>query len=292
MTDVHLNIVIDPDAGVCPGVRRALKMVEVNLAKDILVAVGDVIHNKREINRLAELGLDTVDQNKVSDKTGLNRLKNKKAFIRSHGVAPELRALLESSASEIIDGTCGNVKKVQKLIEQFDKDGYQILVVGKANHPEVIGLIGHCVCNAVVLEEKNDLKKVRREKSVLLAQTTVSPEKFSRFRQSVIEQIPDVKVIDTTCPYIQKRRQKLVRFCHTVDVVLMVGGRQSSNTGILYELCQKVNSRSYRLESEDDIDMFWFRDGDTVGITGSASTPEWQLKKIADFIRSPFKGSK
>ncbi len=283
--ELKLNIVIDPGAGVCPGVRRALKMIEQNLGKNRLVAVGDIIHNKREIERLSTLGLLTVDQDKIKDKTVLDDLRRKKAFIRSHGVAPSLRTLLESTADEIIDGTCGNVKKVQKLVEQYDNAGYRILVVGKARHPEVIGLIGHARNGAIVLQDESDITDLCPEKSVLLAQTTVSPEKFSRFRRLVKEKMPDVTVIDTTCPYIKKRQEKLVRFCRSVDVVLMVGGKQSSNTGILYELCRRHNPQSYRLVSEKDVHKDWFRDGDTVGITGSASTPAWQLKQIADYCK-------
>jgi len=277
-----MKVIIDAEAGACPGVRRAIRMVESSLSgKSRLLALGPVIHNERELERLAKIGLETIQQDSVSQSKALNGVKDRSLFVRTHGLSPHIRDKLLRAGADLIDGTCPRVRRVQELIEQHYFRGLQILIVGKAEHPEVLGLLGHCEQMGVVLEKESDRKRIDYSRpSILIAQTTVNPAKFQKWKQMLSERIEHLICVDTTCPQINARHEKLRAFAASVDVLLMVGGSKSSNTGVLFEVCKAVNPRSYRIERPENISDSWLAGAHLVGVTGSASTPFWQLEDV------------
>jgi len=281
-----MRIVIDPQAGPCPGVRRALKMAEENLSKQSeLVALGPVIHNQREMNRLVEEGLQTISQESAEYAEDIGHLANRKLLIRTHGITKQLRKKLDAANVQLIDATCSIVRRLQQLVQKHHEQGHQIVIVGKAGHPEVTGLLGYCDNRGIVIESESDLDRIDRSRKVfLLAQTTVDQAKFLHIREKLFSRHPDMIAMNTTCAQINRRHEQMSRFAASVDVVLFVGGKNSSNTAVLHNVCRQANPRSYRIESLADLDSTWLQASDTVGITGGASTPLWQLQQVEDYL--------
>jgi 4-hydroxy-3-methylbut-2-en-1-yl diphosphate reductase len=279
-----LKIVIDENAGVCPGVAKAIKLVEERLNQEqSLTSLGSVIHNYYEIERLKEKGL-RVDSGNDPERPFKHK-ENNCYFVRSHGIPKAYTARLEIENVDYIDGTCSIVKRVQKRIEEFYNDSFQIVIIGKKTHPEVIGLNGYCNNEAVVVREDDDIEQINPHlKTVMLAQTTIGKERFKDMAKKIKTVVNDLEIVDTTCNHINKRNNNLAEFAQVVDVVLMVGGSTSSNTGVLHNICYEQNKRSYRIESAGEIKHAWFKPDDCIGITGSASTPLWQLELVKDFL--------
>ena len=273
-----MNIIIDPNAGPCPGVRRAIEIVEKKLESDNLTAVGPIIHNSVEVKRLEKKGLFTVEQNRVKNEPDL--IKTNSIFIRSHGISPSLRRDLESD-SMIVDGTCPKVAAIQSLVKEYYDKGYQIIITGKSNHPEVEGLNGYCEGNACVITDERDIDSIpESDNYFLVSQTTFSQERFEKIRDAVISKYPNTEYKDTTCTQVRKRHKNIRHFASEVDVLLLIGGKNSSNTRVLYDRACRINSNTFWIETFEEIDREWFKDCDSIGITGSASTPLWQLYEI------------
>lgn len=280
-----MNVFIDPRAGFCGGVRRVVKMAEQHMSETglPLVSLGDVIHNEVEIQRLKTLGLSGTSHDVLEGGgNGTNKL-----LIRAHGEPPETYEKASRLGIEIIDGTCPVVTRSQDIARAHYLSGEQVVIVGKPYHPETIGIRGHCDNQAFVVYEQSDVDKLDpRKKTFVLAQTTVARDWF----QTRIAWIKarcadvDVQVENTLCRFVVGRDRDLEKFAAEVDVVIMVGGTQSSNTKVLYEVCKRINDRSYLVVTENDLDLAWFRPDDTVGVTGSASTPHWLLERVRHFI--------
>jgi 4-hydroxy-3-methylbut-2-enyl diphosphate reductase len=282
-----MRIVIDPQAAPCPGVQRAITIVEENLQDiDPLFALGPVIHNQDEMDRLTAKGLQTINQAGAESSEDLASLSGRRLLIRTHGIGEDLRNRLLHEKTRLIDATCPIVRRVQRLVQKYYLQGYQIVIAGKPKHPEVLGLLGHCGKQGVVVENETDLTMVDlNRKTFLAAQTTINPAGFFAIRDKLINSGCDVIAIDTTCRHIGKRHQQIERFASTVDIVLLVGGKSSSNTTVLYDVCRHANSKSYRIESFADVEREWLRPDDVIGITGSASTPLWQLAKVQEYLQ-------
>ena len=282
-----MKTVIDSHAGPCPGVRRALRLLEQELQQHgESVALGDVIHNPAEVARLQAAGLKTVAQEQV-EQGNLNDMRGRRVFIRSHGVSEQLLRALEQERAVIIDGTCATVAHIQKKIRSYFEQGFQILIVGKAGHPEVKGLKGYCQDQAVIISSEADFYKIDwTAKSLLVAQTTVDPLLFKKIGDQLKERLTDLTILDTTCRQVSRRHQNIRNFASNVDVLLLVGGKNSSNTNILYQAARDINHRTYWIESSAELNEEWFIHQEIIGITGSASTPMWQLYEMQQAVES------
>ncbi|MBN1479401.1 4-hydroxy-3-methylbut-2-enyl diphosphate reductase [candidate division KSB1 bacterium] len=282
-----MKVIIDTHAGPCSGVKRALRMIEDELKQNNNVAtLGPVIHNQVEIDRLNELGVVTLDQESVSQ-NNFNVERGKRMIIRAHGIAKNLRNQLVNAGFELIDGTCPTVLKIQKDIERYYRDGYQILIVGNPNHPEVKGLNGQCDNQAAILQSEDDIDHIRfSDKALLISQTTVAFNKFLAIQKKILQIAPHVIVKDTICRQVNSRHENIRNFAADVDVVLLVGGKNSSNTRVLFEIAKQSNPHTFWIERQEDIDGGWFAGCHCIGITGSASTPVWQLEHIKTYVES------
>ena len=251
-----------------------------------LVAIGPLIHNNAEVTRLQQRGLATVDQS-VVENGDFSAVKGKNVFVRSHGVSEKLMHGLQKAAGKVIDGTCPKVAVIQKLIRQNYKQGRQIVIIGKAGHPEVAGLNGSCENTAVIIQSKDDLDKIDASRPIfLVSQTTISHRKFIDLMEKIVQINAHVLVKDTVCRQVMNKDKELRNFAASVDVLLLVGGKHSSNTAVLYDISKSVNPYSYWIESEKDIDSGWFSDDMTVGVSGSASTPMWQMQQVFDYLQN------
>lgn len=279
-----MKVLIDPRSGFCGGVRRVVKMAEKYMTEtgDTLVSLGDVIHNEVEIARLNQMGLTGTSHEILEDANA-----PKKILIRAHGEPPETYEKAKKMGVDIIDGTCPVVTRSQNIARTHYLNGEQVVIIGKPYHPETIGILGHCDNKALVIYSEDDIQKLDPlKKTFILAQTTVSAEWF----QERIEWVKshcnevEVQVENTLCRFVVGRDRDLEIFAKEVDVIVMVGGTKSSNTKVLFGVCKEVNPRSYSVVTEDEIDFNWFNPEDTIGVTGSASTPHWLLERVRNYI--------
>ncbi len=274
------RIIIDENAGPCGGVKRVIHLAEKNLAAGVKTAsLGAVIHNNVEIDRLSELGLDTVDQSEFV-RVGQGGEK-RKLLIRAHGEAPAVFHQAEELGIDVVDGTCPVVTRSQKYARMYHERGYQIVVIGKPKHAEVIGILGHCDDQAKVVHDEADVEQLDPERpTYVLAQTTISDEMWNSMLAAIQKRVHDVVWRNTICAFVSDRETELRAFAASCDVMLFVGGFNSSNTKVMYDVCLQVNPRAHWIETAAEIDSKWFEGAETVGISGSASTPQWLLERI------------
>ncbi|MBN1968226.1 MAG: 4-hydroxy-3-methylbut-2-enyl diphosphate reductase [Candidatus Delongbacteria bacterium] len=278
---MKINVEIDSKSGVCGGVQRAIKMVESRLKTDTkpVFVNGELLHNRLEMERLIDAGL------KVNE--NVCEVERATIFIRTHGVGKNFIDKAKLCGNEIIDATCPKVRRSQDKVEEFYKSGYQIVIVGKINHPEVIGLLGYCNNEAIVIYSEDDFFKIDlTKKTAILTQTTVAQNQFFDLVEKLKRILPDLLVADTLCSFVENREFELDSFARKYDVIVFIGGNNSSNTKVMYERISKINSRSHLIENPFQIERSWFIDGDKVGVSGSASTPLWQIEEVAEKIKS------
>ena len=289
-----MKVIVDKNAGFCWGVVRAIDFAEKELeSAGKLYSLGEIIHNPIEVERLKKKGLKVISHDE------LKNVKDAKVLIRAHGEPPETYKLAEKYGVEIIDATCPVVAKLQSRIRQFYLDGYQIVIFGKREHPEVIGLVGQCDGNAIVIKSVDEVSKIPlKGKIVLFSQTTMSKEMFYRIKEEIEKRVEELIVLnpedtavefhakDTICGQVSGRDKKLKAFAKDVDVVVFVAGRNSSNGRVLYEICKSENPRTYFIESISEIDPSWFKGCETVGVTGATSTPQWLMEKVKEAIEN------
>lgn len=277
-----MKIIIDDSAGFCPGVQRTIQLAE-NLLQSHpeVYSLGWLIHNESEISRLQEKGLKLVDHRSV---------KNIKipatVLVRAHGEPPLTFEQLKKQGVEIVDGTCPIVRRSQKKIESYSRQGYQIVFVGKKNHPETVAMSGYSQQPIIVVEHISDLKDINpSQKSVVLAQTTIDADFFNSVLQELRQRGISFITENTICRYILNRDKKIKQLTRHSEVIIVVGGKNSSNTAVLYQKCKGINPDCYWIQDPDEIKKEWIEETPQVRIIGGTSTPIWILQKVKDHIQ-------
>jgi len=287
-----MKIEIQPGSGFCFGVTRAVEVIEKNLqATGRLNCLGQVVHNPVEIKRLQDLGMVQVSHSEIDHMEGGNLL------VRSHGEPPATFEKAAQRGINIIDATCSVVKKLQfrikKVCEEYPER--QILIYGNPGHPELVGLAGQTQNRAIIIDDKyKGLEKVDFSKPlVLFSQTTQSIEGFNELvaliKTRVIENghNPDKLFVyhDTICRQVSQRGPGIKDFARKHDVMIFVGGKNSSNGKYLFGLCSGENPKSYFIETPEELQKSWFENFKSVGVSGATSTPLWQLKDVVEAIK-------
>lgn len=287
-----MKVTIDTFSGFCWGVVRTIEIAEQELAEGKpLYSLGEIIHNPMEIERLGEKGLETVG------KSDFERLRGSKVLIRAHGEPPETYKLAMEHGITIVDATCPVVTKVQERIRKFYLDGYQVVVFGKKDHAEVIGLVGQTNGEAIVVKSEKELDGIRLDKkTVLFSQTTMDKPAFHLLKDELKKRIKDLVVSsfedeavefhakDTICGQVSGRDKKLREFARSHDVVVFIAGRHSSNGKVLFDIAKDENPRTYFIERSSEIQKEWFSDAKTVGVSGATSTPQWLMEQVKTAI--------
>ena len=282
---MKLTVEIDPRSGFCNGVVRAVEQAENYLQySPRLYSLGAIVHNSVELDRLKRKGLEIISFEEAS------RLKNDVILVRAHGEPPETYEMARRNNLQVIDCTCPVVLRLQERVRdtwnRLRESGGQVVIFGKKGHAEVNGLVGQTGGEAIVVSSVDDLDKIDFSRPVaLFSQTTKDPDEFKEIAGSICRQRPDAEVYDTICRQVAQRHKSLVEFAQQHSVILFVSGRESSNGKVLFDICRRVNPRTYVLEHAAQIDMSWFQDGDRVGICGATSTPKWQLEEIFIYLR-------
>lgn len=284
-----MKVEIDSHSGFCAGVIRAIDKAEKFLAeKSPLYSLGEMVHNEAELKRLASLGLIPVNHE------ALEKLSSKDTLlIRAHGEAPATYEKLKTLGINIIDCTCPVVLKIQESIrESYERHEAKgtIIIFGKIGHPEVLGLMGQAGDDAVVVESLEQLKEKLAKGEVsgpveIFSQTTMSPVGYERICSYLTENLSDITVHDTICRQVAYRHRELADFAKKHDAVVFVSGKQSSNGHVLFEFCKSVNSRTYRVGDESELQASWFKGAESVGVCGATSTPKWLLEKVAERVK-------
>lgn len=282
-----MEVIIDDNSGFCFGVVRAIGEAESALERvGDVYSLGDIVHNRVEVQRLEQLGLHTISHEDMP------RLEGRTLLIRAHGEPPRTYRMAEELGITVIDATCPVVARLQRrLREAYDKMqevGGSVVLLGKRGHAEVIGLTGQADDDVVVVENEADLNNVDFSRPIyFLSQTTQSIALFNQLAEEIKVRAKGVTVNidDTICRRVAGREALLADFSRSVDVVIFVSGRKSSNGRVLYEVCRGANPRSYNVEESSEIDWSWLEGAERVGICGATSTPRWLMEQVAEAIK-------
>jgi len=279
-----LNIEIDNKSGFCFGVVKAIEKAEEELEKgSTLYCLGDIVHNEEEMERLQRLGLVTVNHEQY------NQLHNVKVLIRAHGEPPSTYETARKNNITLIDATCPVVLKLQSRIkknyEELASEDGQIVIYGQTGHAEVKGLVGQTDGKAIVIEEEKDLDKIDFSKKVhLFSQTTKDIEHYHHLIEEISKRMvkkDDFKFSDTICRQVANRIPNIINFAQQNDVILFVGGKQSSNGKVLYEHCKSINPQTYYISDCKQVNELEIQKDKKIGICGATSTPKWLMDCIA-----------
>ena len=210
-------------------------------------------------------------------------------IIRSHGISEEIYSQLKKKDVKIIDATCPFVAKIHRIVKEKHKAGYQIVIAGNANHPEVEGIKGWCGNNAAIIESIEDAEKVvlnMDRKVCVVAQTTFNYKKFKDIVDILLKKSYDIDVMNTICNATEERQTEAGTIAGQSDAMLVIGGKHSSNTQKLYEICKKECSDTYFIQTLDDLDLNKLQSFRSVGITAGASTPNNIIKEVQTYVRN------
>ena len=269
-----MKVLVAEKCGFCHGVRNAIRVAEKTLAeKKGVYSLGPIIHNRDMVEQLAKSGLKTVSK--------IEEIQSGTVLIRSHGAAPKQIAKLREKDLNIIDATCILVKRVQHIATEFENNGYEVVIIGEENHPEVQAVVG-CARNVIVIANESDLNRLPENARLgVVCQTTQSPEHFGRMLGAIGRtNFSELKVINTLCKEAIKRQESAVRLCKQVDIMFVLGGLESANTRRLAELCRTVNKQTYHLQNWDELDQSLLTGEKTAGVTAGASTPDWIIDEF------------
>ena len=287
-----MYVEIDKNSGFCFGVVRAISKAEAALGElgGEVYSLGDIVHNRMEVQRLESLGLRTVTHDDMASLAGRD------LFIRAHGEPPTTFRRAEELGIRVIDATCPVVAQLQRKVvaahEQMKAVGGQVVILGKRGHAEVVGLAGQVEEPTIVVEREEDLQQIDFTRPMFfLSQTTQSLALFWSLAERMKERLQSedmLTVDDTICRRVSNREKALSEFVTRFDVVIFVCGKKSSNGRVLFNVCRKHNERCYNIEEESELQSEWFDNCQRVGICGATSTPAWLMTRVADAIRERF----
>jgi small subunit ribosomal protein S1 len=274
-----MRIYLADKAGFCFGVKRAISTAFKAAGKGRVYCLGPLIHNPQEVDRLRREGVETVD-----DFTSLG--PGDSLIIRSHGVPPQVLAQVREKGLTVIDLTCPFVGKAQRDADTLRLEGYQVIVVGEKKHPEVQSILGYAGDNAVAVDTAADVEKLTLKTRLgVVAQTTQSYGNFSEIVLTLLRISKELKVFNTICSSTKERQDAARVLAKQVDVMIVVGGRNSANTTRLATLCREEGKPAYHVETADEIQPEWITSIETVGVTAGASTPDWIVEGVIETLK-------
>ena len=253
-------------SGFCFGVKRAINMVlkELEKTQGPLYTIGPIIHNPQMVEMLREKGVIPIDD--------IFGLEEGVVVYRTHGIKKEEEDYIKEKKNlRAIDATCPFVKRVRKYALYLEKNGYTVVIVGDKNHPEVKSVLSYLHNDGMVLQKSASF---RAKKIGVVSQTTLDADTFTGVVGGLLEGAGEIRVYNTICESTQVRQKEAAALSSSVDAMLIVGGRNSSNTTKLYNIVRKIQPRTYHIETEADLEPEWFSGTEKVGITGGASTPD------------------
>ena len=279
-----MEVTVAKSAGFCFGVKRAVDMVYEEAVKERKVyTLGPIIHNEQVVEEFAEKGVQVLES--VEE---LEDGEDATVIIRSHGIAKKVFQQLEDKKVRIIDATCPFVKKIHRIVQEKKEEGYQIVIAGSAKRPEVVGICGWCGNQCQVVETLEEAQKCVLEtgkKVCVVAQTTFNYKKFKDIVAILSKKSYDILVMNTICNATEERQTEAGTIARKSDAMIVIGGKHSSNTRKLYEICKNECLNTHFIQTLDDLDLKLFQSFRSVGITAGASTPNKIIKEVQSYVR-------
>ncbi|MDY5025923.1 MAG: 4-hydroxy-3-methylbut-2-enyl diphosphate reductase [Oliverpabstia sp.] len=275
-------------AGFCFGVKRAVEKVyeQVELGKKNVYTYGPIIHNEEVVSDLEAKGVSVLE-----NRADLEAIEKGTVVIRSHGVPRDIYQLIEEKGLECVDATCPFVRKIHRIVEKESKNGCHIVIIGNDNHPEVEGIKGWCQGPVTVIsteEEAENLEIFDEKKVCIVSQTTFNYNKFKDLVEILEKKRYDRIVLNTICSATEERQLEARQIACEADTMIVIGGRHSSNTQKLYEICRKECKNTYYIQTLVDLDTRPFQCIGCVGITAGASTPNNIIEEVQKYVRIKF----
>ena len=282
-----MNVKVAETAGFCFGVQRAVDRVYDLIGSDAapIYTLGPIIHNEEVVSDLEKRGVAVIGEEDLAT------LKGGTVVIRSHGVGREIYELLERQGLELVDATCPFVKKIHKIVREQCEAGRRVIIVGNEHHPEVEGIKGwgnEYTLAVESLEEFEHLALRPDEKLCIVAQTTFNYNKFQDLVEKISKTYYDILVLNTICNATQERQVEARQIASQVDVMIVIGGRNSSNTQKLYEICRRECKHTYYIQTLEDFKPEITGTVRSVGITAGASTPNQIIEEVHTNVRIKF----
>ncbi|MBE0446593.1 MAG: 4-hydroxy-3-methylbut-2-enyl diphosphate reductase [Actinobacteria bacterium] len=276
-----MRITVAKHAGYCYGVNRALKLAHEateDSAKPIYT-LGPIIHNPQVVESLMRQGVNAVQSVSEVDEGTI--------IIRTHGVDPKITQAAKSKGLKVIDATCPFVAKAQQRAANLVKNGHNVVIVGERNHPEVAGLLAYTNNKAIVIESAQELDSLSvMERIGVVVQTTQSLENLASIAKGLLNKTKELTIFNTICSATSQRQVTAAKLAGAVDLMLVVGGKNSANTTRLAKICREKNEKTFHIETASEVDKSWLKNAEHIGLTTGASTPDWILKEVADRLRS------
>ncbi len=280
-----MEIKIAKNAGFCFGVKRAMQMAsdELDDKSTKVYSLGPLIHNKQAVSKYEEKGLRVVE--KIDDIPPEERV-----IIRSHGVGESIYNESKNKSIKIVDTTCPFVKKIHEIVNKFYKDDYKIIIIGNESHPEVIGINGWCNNSATIIKNINQIDEISFEqdkKYCVVSQTTVDINLYEEIIKKLKTKIKDAVMKNTICSATKERQLSARELAKEVDCMIVIGGKHSSNTQKLVNICKDITD-TFAIETQDELDVDKLKNYKSVGLTAGASTPDWIISDVIEFLNSNF----
>ena len=274
-----MKIQLASSYGFCFGVKRAIEIAEEHRGSK---TYGPLIHNKDEINRLKE-GFDIGLAEKFEDVNS-----DDSVVIRTHGIPKQELVKLKAQDNEIIDATCPYVTTPQNIVSKMSEEGYSIVIFGDANHPEIKGVVSYAAYpdDAFIVLEPEELEELPlRGKVAVVSQTTKKPEDFAKIVTALMITRKEIRVFNTICNATFENQDAAAELAKEADVMIVIGGKHSSNTKQLHSICKRDCEDSYLIENENELESIWFDNKQLCGISAGASTPDWVVQNVIDKIQ-------
>ncbi|SHI81602.1 4-hydroxy-3-methylbut-2-enyl diphosphate reductase [Anaerovibrio lipolyticus DSM 3074] len=268
-----MEVILADNLGFCYGVKRAIQLAEDSAAPgQVTNTLGPIIHNPQMVAKLAENGVGTVDS--------LDEVKEGTIIIRSHGVGPKVYDRVEAMGLNMVDATCPHVRKAQSSARMLADEGYQVVIIGEKRHPEVKSIIEWAGDGAVAIETEEEADSLPKYgKLGVVAQTTFSAPKFKLIVERLLDKSSDMKILRTICTATDQRQSAAMKLATEVDLMIVIGGKNSANTTRLAQLCSD-KCKTYHIETAEELRDDWFDKIKKIGITAGASTPDWIIKEV------------
>jgi len=277
---MSVEIILAKSAGFCFGVKRAVNMAfQAANASDSICSIGPLIHSPQLVAKLEAEGIRVVDS--------VDHIKEKTAIIRSHGITRDEEMQLSLQQLEIVDATCPFVKKAQHYVALLGDENYAVVIVGEQEHPEVQGIVSYAdTADTWVVANVEQAREIPVQRKIgLVAQTTQSFENFSDIVAVLLNKCKELRIFNTICDATAVRQEEARSIASKVELMLVIGGRNSANTTRLASICAEIQPKTYHIETAAGIEPHWIDQISTIGITAGASTPEWIIGEVMEKLR-------
>ena len=283
-----MKVIKAKTAGFCFGVKRAVDTVyeQVDTCSGPIYTYGPIIHNEEVVKDMESKGVVV-----LRTEEELDDISGGTVIIRSHGVEKRIYDKLEAKGIRIVDATCPFVKKIHNIVQKESAAGKYILIIGSPDHPEVIGIRGWAGEHAAVVQNADDIENIdfsKNRKICVVSQTTFNYNKFKDLVEIIKKKSYDIIVLNTICNATKERQTEAESIAESVDAMIVIGDKHSSNTQKLFEICRKACNNTYYIQTLDDLDLNQLGSVETVGITAGASTPNNIIEEVQNNVRIIF----